>query len=139
MTRVRISRGFYLGKHEVTQAEWQAVAGTNFSSFPGCGRCPVESVSWDDAQEFIRRLNAQAGGERFRLPTEAEWEYAARAGTSGDHYGNLDAIAWYDGNSGRRMHPVGWKAPMRGGCMTCWGTFGGGRRIGTRVIFREGR
>ena len=108
VTRVRISRGFWLGKHEVTQAEWQAVMGTNPSRFSGCGRCPVEQVSWDDAQAFIGRLNARGGG-RYRLPTEAEWEYAARAGTPGDRYGNLDAIAWLYGISGVR--PVGQKAP----------------------------
>ena len=111
VTRVRISRGFWLGKHEVTQAEWQAVMGTNPSRFSGCGRCPVEEVSWEDAQAFIGRLNARGEGTRYRLPTEAEWEYAARAGTSGDRYGNLDAIAWHDGNSGDRTHPVGQKAP----------------------------
>ena len=111
VTRVRISRGFWLGKHEVTQAEWQAVMGTNPSLFSGCGRCPVERVSWDDAQAFIGRLNARGGG-RYRLPTEAEWEYAARAGTSGDRYGgDLDAIAWHDRNSGTRTHSVGQKAP----------------------------
>ena len=71
----------------------------------------METVSWDDVQEFIRKLNAAVGEERYRLPTEAEWEYAARAGTSGDRYGNLDAIAWYGDNSGSRTHPVGRKAP----------------------------
>ena len=71
----------------------------------------MERVSWNDAQGFIRQLNGRAGGTRYRLPTEAEWEYAARAGTSGDRYGNLDAIAWHDGNSGDRTHPVGQKAP----------------------------
>ena len=111
VTRVRISRGYWLGKHEVTQAEWQAVTGTNPAHFSGCGSCPVENVSWDDAQGFIRSLNGRAGGSRYRLPTEAEWEYAARAGTAGDRYGNVDAIAWYDGNSGDRTHPVGQKAP----------------------------
>ena len=112
VTRVRISRGFYLGKYEVTQGQWQAVMGSNPSFFDECGPdCPVEGVSWDDVQEFIRKLNAAVGEERYRLPTEAEWEYAARAGTSGDRYGNLDAIAWYDGNSGDRTHPVGRKAP----------------------------
>ena len=113
LTRVRISRGFYLGKHEVTQAEWQAVMGRNPSAFDECGPdCPVENVSWEDVQEFIRKLNAAVGEERYRLPTEAEWEYAARAGTSGDRYSeDLDAIAWYDGNSGGRTHPVGRKAP----------------------------
>ena len=112
VTRVRISRAFELGKYEVTQSEWQAVMGTNPSSFSGCGRCPVDKVSWNDAQEFIRRLNARAGVTRYRLPTEAAWEYAARAGASGDRYaGNLDAIAWYDENSGDRTHPVGQKRP----------------------------
>ena len=109
---VRISRPFALSKYEVTQGQWEAVMGSNPSHFAECGpSCPVERVSWYDAQEFIGRLNARAGGVRFRLPTEAEWEYAARAGTSGDYYGNLDAIAWYDGNSGGRTHPVGQKAP----------------------------
>ena len=114
VTQVRISRGFWLGKHEVTQAEWQGVMGTNPLEFSGCGQCPVEQVSWDDAQDFIGRLNAQSGGNRYRLPTEAEWEYAARAGTTGDRYGNLDAVAWYHGNSGGfsgRPQPVGGKAP----------------------------
>ena len=112
VTKVRISRGFYLGKYEVTQGQWQAVMGSNPSRFDECGPdCPVELVSWDDVQEFIERLNAQSGGARYRLPTEAEWEYAARAGTTGDRYGNLGAIAWYEDNSGRRTHPVGQKAP----------------------------
>ena len=112
VTRVRISRGYWLGKHEVTQAEWQAVTGTNPAHFSGCGSCPVERVSWDDAQGFIRQLNGRSGGSRYRLPTEAEWEHAARAGTAGDRYApNLDAIAWYDENSGDRTHPVGQKAP----------------------------
>ena len=110
-TRVRISRGFWLAKHEVTQAEWQGVMGTNSSRFAGSGQCPVETVSWNDAQDFIGRLNGRSGGNRYRLPTEAEWEYAARAGTTGDRYGNFDAIAWYDDNSGGRTHPVGQKVP----------------------------
>ena len=118
VTRVRISRGFWLGKYEVTQAEWQAVMGSNPSALDECGPdCPVEQVSWDDVQEFIRRLNAAVGVERYRLPTEAEWEYAARAGTSGDRYGDLDAIAWNRDNSGFRTHPVGQKAP------NAWGLY----------------
>ena len=112
VTRVRISRAFWLGRYEVTQAEWEAVMGRNPSGFDECGPdCPVENVSWEDAQEFIGRLNAAMGDERYRLPTEAEWEYAVRAGTSGGRYGNLDTIAWYEDNSGLRTHPVGQKAP----------------------------
>ena len=118
VTRVRISQGFFLGKYEVTQAEWQAVMGSNPSDLDECGPdCPVENVSWEDAQEFIGKLNAAVGEERYRLPTEAEWEYAARAGTSGDRYGNLDAIAWYEDNSGSTTHPVGQKAP------NAWGLY----------------
>ena len=122
VTRVRISQGFYLGKYEVTQAEWQAVMGSNPSKFSGCGRCPVEKVAWEDAQVFIGRLNARSGGRRYRLPTEAEWEYAARAGTTTDTYAGdvtephrndpvVNRIAWYGENSGHRTQPVGQKAP----------------------------
>ena len=113
VTRVRISRGFWLGKFEVTQRQWQSVMGSNPSHFKNCGGdCPVERVSWDDVQEFIVKLNARSGGRRYRLPTEAEWEYAARAGTTSDTYTGdlnirgrrnaplLDRIAWYGGNSG---------------------------------------
>ena len=111
VTQVRISRGFWLGKYEVTQSEWQGVMGSNPSAFDECGaRCPVEDVSWNDAQEFIGSLNGRSGGNRYRLPTEAEWEYAARAGTSGDRYGNLDAIGWCGVNSGVGTRPVGGKA-----------------------------
>ena len=87
---VRIRQGLWLGKHEVTQSEWQREMGSNPSRFDECGpTCPVERVSWDDAQEFIGRLNARGGGHRYRLPTEAEWEYAARAGTTtGYWWGN---------------------------------------------------
>ena len=121
-TRVRISKGFWLGKYEVTQDQWQAVMGNNPSRFAGCGNCPVEQVSWEDVQVFIGRLNSRSGGGRYRLPTEAEWEYAARAGTSTDTYagditqpeGNdpvLNGIAWYGKNSGSRTQPVGRKSP----------------------------
>ena len=110
LTLVRISKGFWLGQYEVTQEEWEAVMGSNPSSFAGCALCPVEGVSWEDVQEFLRRVNG-TGGNRYRLPTEAEWEYAARGGPTGDRYGNLDEIAWWDGNSGGRTHPVGQKLP----------------------------
>ena len=123
VTRVRISRGFWLGKYEVTQRQWQAVMGSNPSRFKNCGRdCPVEKVSWNDVQEFIGKLNGRSGGRRYRLLTEAEWEYAARAGTTTDTYAGeitkptgkdpvLSRIGWYDENSGARTHPVGRKAP----------------------------
>ena len=112
VTQVRISRGYWLGKYEVTQGQWQALIGSNPSYYKSYGpNCPVESVSWEDVQEFIARLNALAGRDRYRLPTEAEWEYAARAGTSGDRYGSLNEIAWYRNNSGGRTQLVGQKAP----------------------------
>jgi formylglycine-generating enzyme required for sulfatase activity len=98
--KVTIDYSFYLGRYEVTQAQWQAVMGTNPSYFKG-DNLPVESVSWDDAIAFIARLNAQNDGFIYRLPTEAEWEYACRAGTTGDYGGDLDAMAWYGNNSGR--------------------------------------
>ena len=81
-----ISRAFYIGKHEVTQKQWVKVMGTNPSDFNDCPECPVEQVSWNDAQAFIRTLNAMEDSKRYRLPTEAEWEYAARGGTGGDRY-----------------------------------------------------
>ena len=109
---VTISQDFWMGKYEVTQGEWEAVTGENPSKFKDCGpRCPVENVSWADAQEFIRKLNERESGSgyRYRLPTEAEWEYAARAGTTGVRHGELDEIAWHWGNSDARTHPVGEK------------------------------
>jgi|GEM_PF-2010045 len=105
-------RPFAIGKYPVTQAEWQAVMGNNPSRFTGCDRCPVESVSWHDAQAYIEKLNALTG-QRFRLPTEAEWEYAARAGQNTRYAGSddIDAVAWYSENSGGQTHPVGQKQP----------------------------
>jgi formylglycine-generating enzyme required for sulfatase activity len=105
--QVTISKDFYLGKYEVTQAQWQAIMGSNPSNFKS-DNLPVEQVNWDDTQEFIKKLNAKGEGT-YRLPTEAEWEYAARAGTTGDYYGNIDSIAWYKDNSGSKTHPVGQK------------------------------
>ena len=109
---VRISQGFWMGKYEVTQGEWESVMGANPSSFDECGSpCPVETVSWNDVQEFIRSLNERETGRgyRYRLPTEAEWEYAARAGTTETRHGELDEVAWYGDNSGHSTHPVGQK------------------------------
>ena len=113
VTQVLISRAFDLGKYEVTQGQWEAVMGSNPSGFQQCGSdCPVENVSWEDSQEFIRRLNAMDGAGTYRLPTEAEWEYAALAGTAGDGgAADLDAIAWCGEISADRTHPVGGKAP----------------------------
>lgn len=100
MHRVTIGKAYYVGKYEVTQGQWEAVMGTNPSYFKGDSRLPVESVSWADCQEFLRKLNSITDG-RWRLLTEAEWEYACRAGSTGDYAGNLDDIAWYGNNSGR--------------------------------------
>jgi len=101
---------FYMGKHEVTQGQWKAVTGgANPSLFKG-DDLPVEMVSWDDVQGFIQKLN-QLTGRRYRLPTEAEWEYACRAGTTGDRYGELNSIAWSDIPLGQGTHPVGGKKP----------------------------
>ena len=110
MHRVNIARPFYMGRHEVTQAQWQRVMGSNPSRFRG-DNLPVEQVSWNDAQEFIRRLNALNDGYTYRLPSEAEWEYACRAGTTGDYAGNIDSMAWYGNNSGSATHSVGQKQP----------------------------
>ena len=99
--RVRIAEGFYLGRYEVTQAQWQAVTENNPSEFKGCDQCPVEQVSWSDAQEFIRRLNAMNDGFRYSLPSEAQWEYGCRAGTTTEFaFGNsLSSVpANFDGN-----------------------------------------
>ena len=106
--------GYYIGKTEVTQALWKAVMGSNPRKFIG-DNLPVEMVSWDDCQEFIRELNALTG-QNFRLPTEAEWEFACRGGNNSRGYkysgsNNLGSVAWYDGNSGNKTHPVGTKAP----------------------------
>jgi formylglycine-generating enzyme required for sulfatase activity len=102
---------FYIGKYEVTQSEWQKVMGNNPSKFSSCGPdCPVEYVTWDDAQDFIRKLNSRSS-VTFRLPTEAEWEYAAKGGENHKYSGsdNADAVAWYKGNSGKKTHRVGTK------------------------------
>jgi formylglycine-generating enzyme required for sulfatase activity len=107
---VTINQAFYMGKYEVTQAQWQAVMGSNPSTFKG-DSLPVETVSWDDVIAFIARLNARKDGYSYRLPTEAEWEYACRAGTTGDDASDLDAMGWYDKNSDNKTHDVGTKLP----------------------------
>jgi formylglycine-generating enzyme required for sulfatase activity len=111
---VTLSQGFWMAKTVVTQAQWQAVMERNPSRFKGANR-PVESVSWNDAQEFLTKVNRIVGnldGEFMVLPTEAQWEYAARAGETGPYSGGtLDEVAWYIGNSGSETHPVGTKKP----------------------------
>jgi formylglycine-generating enzyme required for sulfatase activity len=128
-----VSKPFYLGKYEVTQEQWVAVMGNNPSSSKGRTN-PVEYVSWDDVQEFIKRLNAKEGHNRYRLPTETEWELAARGGTKtmfffmkkdegtwGDAARQLDVYAWFEDNSGEKTHPVGQKKPNPYGLYDVYG------------------
>ena len=116
-TQVTLTKGYWLGKTEVTQAQWEALMGSNPSNFKGADR-PVETVSWNDAMGFCRKLTESersAGrlpeGYEYVLPTEAQWEYACRAGTTGQYGGdgNLDDMGWYNQNSGGTTHPVGQK------------------------------
>ena len=124
-TMVKIpGRSFFMGKYEVTQAQWEAVMGENPSEFKGPGK-PVETVSWDDCQEFLKKLNdlpsVKKSGMTFRLPTGEEWEYACRAGATGRFcrladgttisFETLEDVAWFDGNSDEKTHPVGLKKP----------------------------
>ncbi|MCK5342461.1 MAG: formylglycine-generating enzyme family protein, partial [Candidatus Heimdallarchaeota archaeon] len=108
--QVNLTRGFYLQTTEVTQGQWKSVMGSNFSMFSNCGDdCPVENVSWDEVQEFIRKLSSNDKSKKYRLPTEAEWEYACCGGTTDELYGNLDNIAWYIKNSKNQTQRVGQK------------------------------
>jgi hypothetical protein len=110
-------KGFYIGKYEVTQAQWEAVMGDNPSSFQPCDQCPVESVDYSTVQDYISKLN-QITGRNYRLPTEAEWEYCARSAyfkedslfSGSDAW---DAVAWIEANSDDKTHPVGTKQPNR--------------------------
>lgn len=139
--QVTFNSGFYMGRYEVTQALWQTVMGSNPSEFKGCDQCSVEQISWSDVQEFMRRLNARADGFNYGLPSEAEWEYACRAGATGNDVGNLDEGAWTLENSGdkrlrsdelehnvlviyqnhNRTHPVGQKQPNAWGLYDMYG------------------
>lgn len=113
--KVKITKPFYLGRCPVTKKQWTKVMGSNPSHFEGNNN-PVELVSWDDAQNFIKKLNQMESTDKYRLPSESEWEYACRADTTtiyyfGDDESKLGGYAWYSGNSGRRTHPVGMKKP----------------------------
>jgi len=119
---VTISQSFYMGKYEVTQAQWRVVArlpkvkidlNPDPSNFKGDGQ-PVEQVNWEEAVEFCERLS-KASGKKYHLPTEAEWEYACRAGTTGAYAGELNAMAWYYNNSDSTTHAVGVKQPNNWG------------------------
>jgi formylglycine-generating enzyme required for sulfatase activity len=115
--RVRITKPFYMGKHEVVQSQWQEVIGSDPSHFGGSAGLPVETVSWDDCQRFLHKA-----GNRLRLPTEAQWEYACRAGARtrfsfGNDEGELGAHAWYGENGERETHDVGQKKP------NAWGLY----------------
>jgi len=112
---VKISKAFYLGKYEITQKQWRDVMGSSPSYFKG-DDLPVEMVSWNDVQDFLKKLNEKEASTKYRLPSEAEWEYAARAGTTtrysfGDDEKILGDYAWYDANSGSKTHDVGQKKP----------------------------
>ncbi len=113
--RVRITKPFYMGKYKVMQDQWDAVMGSNSSAFRG-PKYPVNAVSWDDCQTFIKKLNDKfrSQGGTFRLPTEAQWEYACRAGSTtqwsfGDDVSRLRDYAWYQGNAEAAIHPLGMK------------------------------
>jgi formylglycine-generating enzyme required for sulfatase activity len=107
---------YKMAKYEVTQAQWEAVMGKNPSYHKNCSTCPVEEVSWDDIQDFLKELNKKTG-KKYRLPTEAEWEYAARGGKNREYQysgsGDIDKVAWYGENSGSKIHKVGQKEPNK--------------------------
>jgi serine/threonine protein kinase len=107
---VKVSKGFWIGVHEVTHAEWAALMGPDLSAPPTRPQLPVNSVSWEDCQAFLGVLSRLTGGT-FRLPTEAEWEYACRAGSTDNWYGDWHSIGWHFGNSKGEAHEVGLKRP----------------------------
>jgi formylglycine-generating enzyme required for sulfatase activity len=143
---------FRIGRTEVTQALWKAVMGSNPSNFEG-DNLPVEQVSWNDCKTFISKLNSLTG-ENFRLPTEAEWEYAARGGNKSRGYkysgsNSLGDVAWYDGNSGNKPHPVASKSPNELGIYDMsgnvwewtsdiYGSYSSSSRSGSYRVYRGG-
>lgn len=108
--------GFLMGRYEVTQGEWKTVMGREHAGSKGAS-FPVQFVTWQDTQDFIARLNQSNDGYTYRLPTEAEWEYACRAGTTTDYADELPWLAWYRGNSDQKVHPVGQLHP------NAWGLY----------------
>ena len=128
--RVTLTKGFYIQTTEVTLGHWKAVMGINLADTSNCGNdCPAKDVSWDDTQKFIRQLNRLEGENNYRLPTEAEWEYACRAGSKTafangaisviecGYDPNLNTIGWYCGNARKKVHPVAQKNP------NAWGLY----------------
>lgn len=107
--KVHIS-GFWMGKYEVTQGQWKAIMNENKAKFIKGDNYPMETVDWDETLDFIHKLSSRSG-HRFRLPTEAEWEYACKAGTNLQQYGDPGDIAWNVENTSRTTHPVGQKKP----------------------------
>jgi formylglycine-generating enzyme required for sulfatase activity len=155
MHTVQFPHGFWFGDSEVTQELWTAVMGTNPSIFAGDMRRPVEKVSWKDGDAFYRRLNALVSGLDAAFPTESRWEYACKAGTTGEHAGNVDDMSWFDENSGRTTHPVKMRQPnpwgiydMHGNvsewCLDWYGTYPesavdpSGPESGTERVHRGG-
>jgi formylglycine-generating enzyme required for sulfatase activity len=107
---------FYMGKYEVTRGQWKKITGSYTPTVSLCvgDNCPVDMVNWNEIQDFISKMNSNNGGSKYRLPTEAEWEYAARSGGKYERYsgGNdVDSVAWYNANSGEKPHAVGTKLP----------------------------
>ena len=162
VTQVTITGPYWLGRNEVTQSQFEAIMKRNPATFKGKDR-PVEQVSWDDAMEFCRKLTereratgALPAGYAYTLPTEAQWEYACRAGTTADHAGSLEDMGWYDANSAKQTHPVGEKQPNAWGlcdmhgnvwewCRDWYGSYPGGSvqdytgpASGTTRVFRGG-
>jgi formylglycine-generating enzyme required for sulfatase activity len=166
VTTVHITRGYWLGKYVVTQGQWQALLGGNPSHFKEMGKnAPVENVSWDDATDFCWRINERErslgrlpAGYEYRLPTEAEWEYACRAGTTGDFGGDgaIDDMGWYADNSDQHTQAVGQKQANAWGlydmhgdvwewCSDWYGPYAGGvatdptgPKSGTSRVYRGG-
>ena len=109
--RVTFSEDFWIGKTEVTQAQWTAVMGSSPVVDSSCGDCPIYQISWEDVQIFLQKLNEKNDGFEYHLPSEAQWEYAARAGSTGLFAGPIDAMSWHSGNSEGKIHPTAAKQP----------------------------